>query len=88
MKFRGDFEITGGIIRLVRADLPVGSPFEVVVTIIGDEGTATIKGLRADGFTAAHRDAVFDALRAAGFTRRRWVRHLPGGGVRVVEGGL
>ena len=88
MKFRGDFEITSGIIRLVRADLPVGAPFEIVVTVIGDEGTATIKGLRADGFTAAHRDAVFEALRAAGFTRRRWVRHLSGGGVRVVEGGL
>ena len=88
MKYRGDFEIISGIIRLVPADLPVGAPFDVVVTVVGDEGTATIKGLRADGFTAAHRDAVFDALRAAGFIRRRWVRHLPGGGVRVVEGGL
>jgi hypothetical protein len=78
-------EITGAIIRVFQGDAAFGDPFDFALFVTGDEGTATIKGLRMDGqrLMPAHRDAVFAALREHGFHTAVWHRHKAGGSREV-----
>lgn len=57
---------------------PVGSPFDFQAFIIGDERTAIVKALHTSAdkpLTSAHRVALADALRDAGFDTMQWWRH-------------
>lgn len=75
-------EIVGAVIRVLSDDATFGDPFELALFVVGDEGTAILKGMRIDGtgFTPRHAVAVRDCLRRAGFTKAVWHRHKPGNG--------
>ena len=73
-------EITGAIIRVFGPGAAHGDPFDFALFVTGDEGTATIKGLRMDGqrLTPAHRGAVQAVLHEHGFHTAVWRRHKRG----------
>lgn len=77
-----ELEITGAIIRLFK-DGAFGDPPIAVVLVVGDEGTATLKGFidERKKTTAEAREAmnaILACLKRAGFKRRRWHRHKNG----------
>ncbi len=79
------FETTTGIVRVLTGTDPY--VYSCAVAIVGDEGTAIVKALTQPpgGLTTAHRTAIFDALRKAGFEHVHWRRRDPlaeGGAVR------
>ena len=82
-------EITGAVVRVYNGSTCPPSPFDYVLTVVGDEGTAIIKGLRveAGGFGTAARVAIFAELRRLGFRRVMWRRYRAGV-ARVVEASL
>lgn len=75
---RCELEIIGAVARLLPVDAPAGAPYRLALTVVGDGGVATIKGLAGSVDTATRR-AVFAALRAAGFHTVRWTRHAADG---------
>lgn len=91
MAISASLEITGAIIRVFAPGSGHGDPFDFALFLTGDEGTATIKGLRMDGqrLTPAHRGAVQAALAAHGFHTAIWRRHKAGRSreIRVRVGG-
>ena len=58
-----------------------GDDYDLCVTVIGDEGVATIKGLTT-AVSTAHRRAIFARLRQLEFHTVRWTRHKRG---QVIE---
>lgn len=71
---KAHLEITSGVLRVFNSGT-YGDPFDYACTVAGDEGVATIKGLKADGgFTTGHRKAIFAVLREAGFREVVWHR--------------
>lgn len=79
-------EVTGAIIRVFADGGEFGAPFSYAVSVVGDEGTATLKALRGDGLNIdkAQREAIKDSLREAGFKKAVWRRHKDGA-TREVE---
>ena len=78
---KADLELTGGVLRLLSDDARFGDPFLGVATVVGDEGTATVKALMLQPgvvFSRAVDAAMRDALRRAGFERARFSRHRAG----------
>ena len=78
---KADLELTGGVLRLLSDDARFGDPFLGVATVVGDEGTATVKALMLQpcvAFDRAVDAAICDALRRAGFSRVRFSRHRGG----------
>lgn len=69
-------EVVCAIVRLYRGGRGYGDPYDLAFCVVGDDGTATIKGLTAVDFTmgAADRRAIGDSLRAVGFHAVRWGR--------------
>jgi hypothetical protein len=78
------FEVTSGIVRVHLNGGVWGDPFDLAVTVTGDEGVALIKALAAPVSTAV-RKAIFAALRQVGFHTVTWRRHLPDGTVRDIR---
>lgn len=80
-----DFETTGGLLRLFEDGKSYpDDDYLFCMTIVGDEGVATIKGLVAEGLPASAYIPVGRVLRRAGFEQMRWVRHKPGGRRRTI----
>lgn len=74
---KASLEITGGVIRVfVRDDAAHGDPFVFMLAVVGDEGTATLKGLVAldRPLPPGIIPAVRAELRRHGFRRVRWTR--------------
>jgi len=78
-------EITGAVLRVYPDDVEYGGPFDLSLFVTGDEGTATLKGLRTDGLTHEHRKAIFACLADHGFTDVEWRRRNANGAVRQLS---
>lgn len=85
---KAHFEPTAGIVRVLPDGAAWGDPFDLAVFIVGDEGTAIVKGLRMDGYTRGHRDAIAACLREAGFRWAVWHRYGADGRRREVRARL
>jgi hypothetical protein len=73
-------EITSAVLRLYPDDAAYGEPFELALFVVGDEGVATLKGLRSDGqLTTEDRKAFFECLRSHGFIEVKWKRYKKNG---------
>ena len=73
---RAIMEINAATIRVFSEGAQFGDPFEFALFVVGDEGTAIIKGMKLDDqlFTFRHRTAIMKCLLEAGFTRAVWHR--------------
>lgn len=71
------------LVYLIRLRPHPGGPIECAVTVTGDEGVGTVKGLvlPAGWSMAATSEAIKRYMRDAGFTHVRWTRHRADGSV-------
>lgn len=79
-------EITGAVIRVLGDGAEFGEPFDLALFVVGDEGTAILKGLRVEhgAFRPRQAEAVRQCLRRHGFTSAVWHRHTPKGRREVI----
>jgi len=80
---RAEIEITAGIIRVFDDGAAFGGPFAEVMYLVGDEGVATIKGLRTERMTRSVWCAVDAELARAGFREAVWHRYKGGRRIAV-----
>ena len=80
---RAELEITAGIIRVFADDARFGEPFAEVLYLVGDEGIATLKGLRTERMTRGVWRAVDAELARVGFREATWHRYKDGRRVEV-----
>jgi hypothetical protein len=77
---RAIMEINAATIRVFCEGADFGDPFEFAFFVVGDEGTAIIKGLKVDDqkFTIRHKTAIMKCLIEAGFSKAVWHRWRSG----------
>ena len=73
-----ELEITSGVIRLFEDGSKFGDPFAEVLYLVGDEGTAILKGLRTAKMDHRLWRAIRAELKRVGFTTAVWHRHKNG----------
>lgn len=80
-------EITGGILRFYPNDGQFGDPFEVVMTVVGDETKAILKGFKSSPNSSPMSllPAIRECLKKYGFTEAifyRWSTDKNGDRIR------